>query len=171
MQYVANIYVVSDPKNPENEGKVMLFKFGRKIFDKLMSAVKPEFDDETPINPFDFWKGANFKLKIRKVDNMTNYDKSEFDAPSQLLPSDEEMEEVYNKQHNLAELIAPTVYKSYEEMEARLKKVLGSRNQQEVREDSQPTAEAPEPSKSAPASVDPDEDDAMAFFASLANES
>ena len=72
--------MVSDPKHPENEGKVFLFRYGKKIFDKIMASMQPEFEDETPINPFDFWEGANFKLKIRKVDGFWNYDKSEFDS-------------------------------------------------------------------------------------------
>ena len=95
LSYFTNIYVVADPKHPENEGKVFLYKFGKKIFDKIMEAMQPQFEDESAINPFDLWKGANFKLKIRKVDGFWNYDKSEFEAVAQLLPSDEELEKVY----------------------------------------------------------------------------
>ena len=96
LNYIANVYIVSDPKHPENEGKVFLFRFGKKIFDKLSEAMTPEFEDETPINPFDLWKGANFKLKIRKVDGYQNYDKCEFDSPSALLEDDEELEKIWN---------------------------------------------------------------------------
>ena len=89
LQYFANVYVVEDPTNPQNEGKVMLYRFGKKIFDKCMEAMQPAFKDETAVNPFDFWEGANFKLKLRKVDGYWNYDKSEFEAPSALFDNDE----------------------------------------------------------------------------------
>ena len=108
LQYFSNIYVVSDPKHPENEGKVFLFRFGKKIFDKCMEAMQPAFEDETAINPFDFWKGANFKLKIRKVDGYWNYDKSEFEAPSELFDDDDKLEEVWGKQYALSEFTATT---------------------------------------------------------------
>ena len=124
LQYYANIYVVSDPKHPENEGKVFLYRFGKKIFDKCMEAMQPAFEDETPINPFDFWEGANFKLKIRKVDGYWNYDKSEFAAPSALLDDDDALEEVWGKQYPLEEFTAPTNFKSYDELKTRLDTVL-----------------------------------------------
>ena len=124
LQYYSNIYVVSDSKHPENEGKVFLFRYGKKIFDKLMAAMQPEFEDETPINPFDFWEGANFKLKIRKVDGYWNYDKSEFEAPSKLSDDDSKIEEIWKKQYSLAEFTAPTNFKSYEELKTRLDAVL-----------------------------------------------
>ena len=108
LQYFSNIYVVSDTKHPEHEGKVFLFRYGKKIFDKIMEAMQPAFDDEVAINPFDFWKGANFKLKIRKVDGFWNYDKSEFEAPSALFDNDDDIEEVWNKQYALNEFTAPT---------------------------------------------------------------
>ena len=114
LQYFSNIYVVSDPKNPENEGKVFLFRFGKKIFDKCMEAMQPAFEDETPVNPFDFWEGANFKLKIRKVDGYWNYDKSEFEAPSPLFDNDDAIEEVWKQQYALNEFTAPTNFKSYD---------------------------------------------------------
>ena len=123
-QYFANIYVVSDPKHPENEGKVFLYRFGKKIFDKCMEAMQPAFEDETPLNPFDFWEGANFKLKIRKVDGYWNYDKSEFAAPSALLDDDDALEEVWGKQYSLEEFTAPTNFKSYDELKTRLDTVL-----------------------------------------------
>ncbi len=99
LSYYSNIYVVSDSKNPHNEGKVFLFRYGKKIFDKLMAAMQPEFEDESPINPFDFWKGANFKLKIRKVDGYWNYDKSEFEAPSAILDDDSAIERIWKEQY------------------------------------------------------------------------
>ena len=124
LQYYSNIYVVSDSKHPENEGKVFLFRYGKKIFDKIMAAMQPEFEDESAINPFDFWKGANFKLKIRKVDGYWNYDKSEFEKPSKLSDDDGKIEEIWKKQYSLNEFTAPTNFKSYEELKTRLDAVL-----------------------------------------------
>jgi len=176
LQYYANIYVVQDSANPENEGKVMLYKFGKKIFDKLMEAMQPAFEDETPINPFDLWEGANFKLKIRKVDGYWNYDKSEFESPSQLAPSDEDMEAIYNKEYSLADFLAPTNFKSYDELKTRLDAVLtgtvatGKTAAQMVNEDETdftPTFKS-EPAPQ-PTSID-DDDDAMSYFQKLANE-
>ena len=124
LQYYSNIYVVSDSKHPEKEGKVFLFRYGKKIFDKIMEAMQPAFEDETPVNPFDFWKGANFKLKIRKVDGYWNYDKSEFEAPSAVFDNDDAIEEVWNQQYALAEFTASTNFKSYDELKIRLDMVL-----------------------------------------------
>ncbi len=124
LQYFSNIYVVSDPKHPEKEGKVFLFRFGKKIFDKLMESMQPAFDDEVAVNPFDFWKGANFKLKIRKVDGFWNYDKSEFENPSPLFDNDDAIEEVWKQQYSLADFTAPTNFKSYDELKTRLDTVL-----------------------------------------------
>ena len=124
LQYYSNIYVVSDSKHPENEGKVFLFRYGKKIFDKLMAAMQPEFPDETPINPFDFWEGANFRLKIRKVDGYWNYDKSEFEKPSKLDEDDSKIEEIWKKQYSLNDFTAATNFKSYEELKTRLDAVL-----------------------------------------------
>ena len=125
LQYFSNIYVVSDSKHPENEGKVFLFRYGKKIFDKIMEAMQPAFEDETPINPFDFWKGANFKLKIRKVDGYWNYDKSEFEASSALSDGDDQtLETIWNEQYPLVEFTAPTNFKSYDELKTRLNMVL-----------------------------------------------
>ena len=127
LSYYSNIYVVSDSKNPHNEGKVFLFRYGKKIFDKLMAAMQPEFEDETPINPFDFWKGANFKLKIRKVDGYWNYDKSEFEAPSAILDDDSAIERIWKEQYSLADFTAPSNFKSYEELKTRLDAVLSGK--------------------------------------------
>ena len=124
LSYYTNIYVVSDPKRPENEGRVFLYKFGKKIFDKIMEAMKPEFSDETPINPFDMWKGAHFKLKIRKVDGYWNYDKSEFAEPVELLDSDEEREKVYNSTHKLKPFHDPSNFKTYDELKEKMERVL-----------------------------------------------
>lgn len=124
-KYYANIYVVSDSKNPENEGKVFLFKFGQAIFDILMAASNPEFEDETPIDPFDLWDGANFKLKIVKKDGQTNYDRSEFADPSPLADSDEEIEEIWNRQYDLTEFTAPEAFKDYDVLQKRFARVTG----------------------------------------------
>ena len=124
LSYYTNIYVVSDPKRPENEGKVFLYKFGKKIFDKVMEP-QPEFSDETPINPFDMWKGADFKLKIRKVDGFWNYDKSEFDEQSEFLTNDEEREKVYNLEHKLKPFHETSNFKTYDELKEKMERVLG----------------------------------------------
>ena len=125
LSYYSNIYVVKDPVNPDNEGKVFLFKFGKKIFDKLTAAMQPEFEDEDPINPFDFWAGANFKLKIKKVAGYWNYDSSEFARPGALLDDDDAMEAIWKKEHSLTALVAPDQFKTYEELKTRLDYVLG----------------------------------------------
>ena len=127
LSYYSNIYVVKDPTNPQNEGKVFLFKYGKKIFDKIMEAMQPEFEDESPINPFDLWQGANFKLKIVKKDGYWNYDKSEFGPSEPLLSDDDAMEALWKKEYSLAAVTAPDQFKSYEELEKRLKMVLGQK--------------------------------------------
>ena len=125
LSYYSNIYVVKDPSNPANEGKVFLFKYGKKIFDKILNAMQPEFDDEDPINPFDFWQGANFKIKIVKKDGYWNYDKSEFDRVGPLLDDDDAMEAIWKKEYSLTAITAPDQFKSYEELEKRMNYVLG----------------------------------------------
>ena len=173
LSYYANIYVVKDPVNPHNEGGVFLFKFGKKIFDKLTAAMQPEFEDETPINPFDFWQGANFKLKIRKVDGYWNYDKSEFDAPAPLLDDDDALEALWKKQFSLADFTAQSNFKSYEDLERRLKSVLGQKQAQRPRLDEE-VVEEDDPRPTAVAAVtaapDADEDDALSYFQKLAEE-
>ena len=124
LSYYSNIYVVKDSTNPENEGGVFLFKYGKKIHDKILAAMQPEFEDETPINPFDFWQGADFKLKIRKVDGYWNYDKSEFDSPAPLLDDDDALEALWKKQYSLEEFTKPSNFKSFEDLERRLNQVL-----------------------------------------------
>ena len=125
LHYVANVLVVSDPTHPEHEGKVMLYRFGKKIFEKVKDVMQPQFEDEKPVNPFDMWEGADFKLKVRKVDGYWNYDKSEFSNPAPISDDDSAMENIYNKQHSLAELIAPDQFKSYDDLKAQLDRALG----------------------------------------------
>jgi hypothetical protein len=196
LSYYSNIYVVKDPINPQNEGKVFLFKYGKKIFDKVMEAMQPEFEDETPINPFDFWQGANFKLKIVKKDGYWNYDKSEFDRQAPLLDDDDAMEAIWKKEYSLTAVTAPDQFKSYEDLDRRLKMVLGQKvaptqsravveQEDEYESYSQtPSAEsrvveeleqsyARSKSPSLPVvnkEVDEDEDDALAYFSKLAND-
>lgn len=171
LTYVSNIYIVEDPKHPENNGKVFLFKYGKSIFDKINGAMNPEFEDEKPMNPFDLWKGANFKVKIRKVDGYQNYDKCEFEAPAALLDDDDELEKVWKREYSLKELIDPSKFKSYDAIKARLDKVLGNAGAaptttaEDVSFDEKPVK------KAAPKPVsDLDEDDDMSYFAKLAAE-
>jgi gp32 DNA binding protein like len=124
LTYIANIYVVSDPAHPEKEGKVFLYKFGKKIFDKINEKMNPQFQDETLVNPFDMWEGADFKLKIRKVEGYRNYDKSEFSDPTPLSSEDDNIEAIWKTAHSLSDLIAPDKFKSYEDLQKRLQKVL-----------------------------------------------
>lgn len=125
LSYISNIYVVKDSSNPENEGKVFLYRFGKKIFDKIKDKMEPEFEDETPENPFDFWEGSNFRLKIRNVDGYRNYDKSEFDSPSPLFDDDSEIEKVWKSEFPLQEFVDESAFKSYAELKERLDKVMG----------------------------------------------
>ena len=171
LQYFSNIYVVSDSKHPENEGKVFLYRYGKKIFDKLMAAMQPEFEDESPINPFDFWEGANFKLKIRKVDGYWNYDKSEFETPS-ALGDDSMIEGVWKKQYALKEFTASTNFKSYEELKTRLDAVLsGTVSVGNVTDtmDDEPIV-SPKVDTKPVESKQEDEDDTMDYFNKLASQ-
>jgi len=175
LQYFANIYVVQDPANPQNEGKVMLYRFGKKIFDKCMEAMQPAFQDESPVNPFDFWEGANFKLKLRMVDGYWNYDKSEFEAPSPLFDDDDKLEETWKTQYPLSEFTSASNFKSYDELKKRLDMVLAGTttvgNVAEVMEDA-PKAEPKVDTKPTPApTVDTDDEgDSLSYFEKLANE-
>jgi len=192
LSYYSNIYVIKDPAHPENEGKVFLFKFGKKIFDKILNAMQPEFEDEEPINPFDFWGGANFRLKIRKVEGYWNYDKSEFDSPSALLDDDDALEALWKKEYSLSAIVAPDQFKSYEDLEKRLKYVLGQKSaraavqEQEDEYDSytqtpskeesviaeleQSFARSKSPSLPKIETSDEDEDDALSYFQRLAED-
>ena len=169
LSYYSNIYIVSDSKNPHNEGKVFLFRYGKKIFDKLMAAMQPEFEDESPINPFDFWKGANFKLKIRKVDGYWNYDKSEFEAPSAILDDDSAIERIWKEQYSLADFTAPSNFKSYEELKTRLDAVLSGKqvvSNQTVEDE--PIA-SPKVDTKPVESKQVEDEDTMDYFNKLAN--
>ena len=169
LAYYSNIYVVSDSKNPHNEGKVFLFRYGKKIFDKLMAAMQPEFEDESPINPFDFWKGANFKLKIRKVDGYWNYDKSEFEAPSAILDDDSAIERIWKEQYSLADFTAPSNFKSYDELKTRLDAVLSGKqvvSNQTVEDE--PIA-SPKVDTKPVESKQGEDEDTMDYFNKLAN--
>jgi hypothetical protein len=182
LNFISNVYVITDQQNPENEGKVFLFKYGKKIFDKLNEAMNPEFADEDAMNPFDLWAGANFKLKIRNVEGYRNYDKSEFAKPGPLA-EDSEMESIWKQEHSLQEFLDPKNFKSYDELKAKLNKVLGRDDSTlgmtpaAARAKAAPSLgddyDAPETSapafKSAPAPIaDDDDDDGLEFFKSLA---
>ena len=174
LQYFSNIYVVSDSKHPENECKVFLFRYGKKIFDKIMAAMQPEFEDEKAINPFDFWEGANFKLKIRKVAGYWNYDSSDFDSAKALFDNDEQIEEVWKQQYPLAEFSAASNFKSYEELKTRLDAVLSGSvtvgnvtNEMEDAPIAAPVVDTV-PVESAPIVEKEEEEDSMAYFEKLA---
>ena len=192
LSFYANIYVVKDPANPQNEGGVFLYKFGKKIFDKIMDVMQPEFEDETPIKPFDFWGGANFKLKAKNVAGYRNYDSSEFARPDALLDDDDAMEAIWKKEYSLAELVAGDQFKTYDDLKKRLDYVLGNKgtprfqdeesvmeeeefrqqnrgSSRELTEDLRGELNSLQPTRSS--SVDEDEDDdAMSYFARLAEE-
>ena len=179
LHYVTNILVLQDPSNPQNEGKVFLYQFGKKIFDKIMDVMQPSFADETPVNPFDFWDGADFKLKIRNVEGYRNYDKSEFSSASALYESDEsKLEAVYNQLHNLSEYTDPKNYKSYDELKAKLMRVLGEEVdmgaptvvQMNAVNDPAPMPEPAQAPVTAEEMNKQDDDDTMSYFAKLANE-
>jgi O6-methylguanine-DNA--protein-cysteine methyltransferase len=177
LQYIANVYIVKDPSNPDNDGKVFLFKFGKKIFDKLNDLMNPEFEDETPVNPFDLWEGANFKLKIRKVEGYQNYDKSEFDSPTALSEDDDELERIWKAQNKLSEFITEGNFKSYDELKARLNKVLNLEDDVTNEKPSAPVtkkAEKPAEVKKAKTVEDSppwnDEDGDLSYFEKLAED-
>lgn len=173
LQYFSNILVINDPANPENNGKVFLFQYGAQIFTKIKEAMQPEFEDEEPMNPFDFWEGSDFKLKIRNVEGYRNYNKSEFASPSPISEDDDDIETIWNQEHSLTEFLDPSNFKSYAELKARLDKVLGVTDTR-VEEDFTP---APSPSKVAESkdevpwsSDDEDDEESLSFFKSLAED-
>ena len=185
LSYITNIQVMADPNRPENEGKVFLYKFGKKIFDKITEAMQPQFEDEKAINPFDFWEGANFKLKIRKVDGYWNYDKSEFESPSKIKESDEDVENIWKQQKGLQQFLAPDQFKSYDELKTKFERVVygtGSTSSAEdidtppavseaVKEDVRVSeTEKKEEVISKPTATVDDEDDTMSYFSKLVNE-
>jgi len=173
LKYYSNVLVVSDPKHPENEGKVFLYRFGKKIFDKISEVMNPQFDDESPMNPFDFWEGANFKLKVRKVDGFWNYDKSEFEAAAALLDgNDSQLEEVYGKLYSLKQFLTEENFKSYDELKEKFNRVVtGSSVTGTVEKFTAKTkpvetalvVEDTTPTKS-------DDDETLSYFAKLADE-
>jgi len=188
LTYVSNIYVVKDPANPANEGKVFLFKYGKKIFDKLTEAMQPEFEDEQAIDPFDFWQGANFKLKAKNVAGYRNYDSSEFARVSPLLDDDDAMEAVWKKQYSLAELVAADQFKSYDDLKKRLDYVLGNKgtpryqdpdnfdedntrgSTRELTEDLRTELSNLQPTRRAAVVEEDEDDDALSYFAKLAED-
>ena len=175
LQYFSNILVVSDPKHPENEGRVFLFRYGKKIFDKMMEAMQPAFEDESPINPFDFWEGADFKLKIRKVDGFWNYDKSEFSKPSPISDDESKIESIWKSQYSLAEkLDVNNNFKTYDELSARFHAVIsGTTTVGNVSEEmsDEPIATPVIDTKpvESPVTSKEEEDDTMDYFSKLAN--
>jgi hypothetical protein len=185
LHYVSNVLVVSDPKNPDNEGKVFLYKFGKKIFEQLKEAISPAFEDESAINPFDLREGANFKIKIRKVDGYWNYDKSEFDSVAPLFEDEDKLNETFSSAHSLTDIIAPNEFKTYEELKEKLDRVLGltgtvsNSTAESVAEDldevpwsnvnTESVAEEPVIS-SVESTSEGEEDDAMDYFKKLASE-
>lgn len=195
LSFYANIYVVKDPANPQNEGGVFLYKFGKKIFDKIMEAMQPEFEDEEAINPFDFWQGANFKLKLKKVAGYWNYDSSEFASVGPLLDDDDALEAIWKKEYSLSALVAPDQFKSYDDLKKRLDMVLGTTSTrqaaQETQYDNYPATEqkrvteeevmqkledsyqaskaAPTPTVTPSSDGDSEDDDPMSYFAKLAD--
>lgn len=186
LTYIANIMVIQDPKHPENEGKTFLFKFGKKIFDKIMEKLQPEsneYDPVEPLNVFDYWQGANFKLRVRSVAGYVNYDKSEFDSPSALLGGDDaKLESLWKKQHSLKAFTDPAEFKSYEELKAKFDSVnKGTSSPKSAEEDEIEEEDTPKPvSKSKPAAKipekkasydeDAEEENALSYFEKLANE-
>ena len=178
LSYFANVLIVADPKHPENEGQVKLFKFGKKIFDKITDKMQPQFEDEKPVNPFDFWEGADFKLKIRKVDGFWNYDKSEFDSTKEIADNDEAIEGIWTKQYPLKPFLEAANFKSYDELKSKLDKVLtGSRNTGTVEDMVTP----PSISETKPETVveavaasssndSVDDDETLSYFSKLAEE-
>jgi hypothetical protein len=188
LHYVANILVISDSANPQNEGKVFLYKFGKKIFDKVMDVMQPQFEDEKPINPFDFWGGANFKLKIRNVEGYRNYDKSEFDSVTEIFDGDEEkLKTLYDNLHELKSFVDPSNYKTYAELKKKLYEVLGEEDiantfsveqTAELNETREGNVDAPAPTPmsedqaSGPPKTEGggEEEDTLAYFAKLAQE-
>ena len=190
LHYVSNILVISDTASPENEGKVFLYKYGKKIFDKIMDVMQPQFEDEQPVNPFDFWAGANFKLKIRQVEGYRNYDKSEFDSSTELFDGDDaKLETVFGSSNSLKEFVDPSTYKTYGELKKKLYDVLGEEEiadtftqdtVDDLNSSRAPKVNAPAPAESAtPISSAPivadkgatnDDEDTLSYFAKLANE-
>lgn len=182
LNYIANILIVNDPKHPELNGQVKLFKFGKKIFDKIMDKARPTFEDEEPINVFDYWEGANFKLRMKTIDKYPNYDASEFEGKSPVAGDDEEILKIVNQQYKLSEFTDPSNFKSYDELKRKLEQVLNGQGTGQTAaamaedEDFTPTYQKAEPKsldtpqpKSKPAPADDDDEDMLSYFQSLAD--
>lgn len=173
LTYISNIYVVKDPNHPENEGKVFLFKYGKKIFDKIKDVMQPQFEDEEPVNPFDFWKGSNFKLKIRNVEGYRNYDKSEFDSSS-TLSDDSDLEIIWKKQHSLQEFLDPKNFKSYDELKQKLDTVLNNTGTSSAVAKAEKVDMGNSLSTSKPKApvqeIDYDDEESLSYFAKMAND-
>ena len=178
LHYVSNVYIVSDPKNPDNEGKVFKYRYGKKIFEQLKEAISPQFADEEAINPFDLrGEGANFRIKIRKVDGYWNYDKSEFDKPAPLFDDEARLTEINTQTYSLSDVIAPSEFKTYEELKEKLDRVLGlavptataASRSEDMTDVAQPSP-MPSVSETSIPSTDADEDDNMSYFEKLAND-
>jgi len=182
LSYISNVLVVKDPSNPENEGKVFLYKYGKKIFDKIKDVMQPTFEDEKPVNPFDLWEGANFKLRIRQVEGYRNYDKSEFDGNTPLDENEDKLEAIWKQTHSLAAFLDPSNFKSYDELKTKLNTVLGSGTRVPTAEKVNPLdAEeelfvetrmktAAKATEDTPPWSDETSDDNMSYFASLADD-
>ena len=186
LSYITNILIVKDPAHPENEGKVFLYKFGKKIFDKIKDVAEPQFEDEKPINPFDFWEGANFKLKIRNVEGYRNYDKSEFDGISSISDSDDAIEAIWNKQHSLTQFLDEKHFKSYDELKKKFEMVMGlnggaaaTKRADEINLegiDETPKSAFTQKAEKAPVKAPPkevdfdDDDESLSYFAKLAED-
>ena len=184
LHFVANVLIISDPKHPENEGQVRLFKFGKKIFDKIMDKARPTFEDEQPVNVFDFWEGADFKLRMRKVDGYPNYDQSVFLEPTPIADSDEEILAIANKQYRLGEFTDRKNFKSYDELKKKLESVLSGSGaapktaadlveEDEIPYKPEPVAKsvaAPAPKVSKAPAMEEDDDDALSYFQKIADE-
>ena len=174
LKYYSNVLIVSDPKHPENEGKIFLFRYGKKIHDKLAEVINPQFEDETAYDPFDFWKGANFKLKVRKVDGFWNYDKSEFDGSSEVFDGDEgKLEALYGKLYSLTQFLKEDNFKSYDDLKSKLNRTLTGSGVQGTVEKFTPTPKAVSSAPvetTTPASSDEGEEDTLSYFAKLADD-
>jgi hypothetical protein len=185
LSYISNVLVIRDPANPENEGKVFLYKYGKKIFDKIKDVMQPTFEDEKPVNPFDLWEGANFKLRIRQVEGYRNYDKSEFDGATPLDDNEDKLEQIWGKTHSLNAFLDPSNFKSYDELKNKLSAVLSTGARVPTAERTTPLdaedelfvetkmKSAPAASKASdtpPWNTDDDEDDTMSYFSSLADD-
>ena len=187
LRYIANVLIISDPSAPENEGQVKLYRFGKKIFDKIMDSMQPQFPDEKPVNPFDMWEGADFTLKIRKVEGYPNYDASSFKSPSAIPGDDSELEAIYDKQIDMSEWTDEKNYKTYDELKSKLAMVLGEQAPRTIKEEivlddeipydnfskSSPASEPVQAAAKQPSTAEDtslEEDDTMSYFAKLAKE-